>query len=109
MIATYNVCVDEKLDEEKVSKSLSLTREGTEDTCWAAVENRAKTSAGEFGSIGGDLLVIHSIYKETSHERAKDLRDDVVWDLLPGEPLPDSEAQSDSWVEVTEQEMLASR
>ena len=38
---------------------------------------------------------------QTSHESTKDLREDVVRDLLPRKALPVRKADGDSWVEVS--------
>lgn len=47
------------------------------------------------------MLPIHPCHEQRRYERAKDLGNDVVRDLFPGEPLPNGETDGDSGIEVT--------
>ena len=101
VFGTYNVAVDEELNEEQVAETLGLAREGTEDTSWAAVEYSAETSCGRFGGKGGDLLVVLAHEHQTGDEGSENLGENIVGDLLPWEALPCGQADCDGWVEVT--------
>ena len=96
-----DVAVHEPLDEEEVAQVvLRGTRERAEHTRRTTIVDIAKSSSHRGFGEGGKLLPVHSHEQQASHERAKDLCEDVVRYFLPGETLPDSEADGYGRVEV---------
>lgn len=97
-----NEGVDEELDHEEITQVvLGLTREGTENAGRAAIENTRQAFRGKGGIILKELYAVHAHDEQTSHERAHDLREDVVRNLAPWEALPEGKAKGDGRVEVT--------
>ena len=47
-----------------------------------------------------NLRPVHAHQQHTRHKRPKNLAEDIMWDLLPGETLPDGETEGDGWIEV---------
>ena len=43
---------------------------------------------------------VHAHHQHSSHECSKNLGEYIMGNLLPGEALPDSEANCDGWIEV---------
>ena len=96
---------DEAVDEELLKEEVPLVRlvgvgVCAEDTSYATVVVDC-TMGLEISGLGGlDLGPIAAHEQETGDESTEDLREDVVRDFLPGEALPDGEADRDGGVEV---------
>lgn len=98
---THEEGVDEELDEEEIAVvGLGGSWEGTEDRAGPA--QHVGLSAGRFHRRlkCHQLRVVLSDEQESGQEGAKNLGEDVVRDLLPGEPLPDRQTDGDGRVEV---------
>lgn len=67
---------------------------------WSTIVYQSFASSNTLGFECLNLWPVHTHHQKSSNKSTEDLADDVVWDFLPREPLPNGEAYRDGWIEM---------